>query len=198
MKHDGWSPNAFGLDEGQVRGLEIFGSLLVERAIPLGMLAAGDAGRLWDRHIVDSLRAVSAVRVEDGDAYDIGSGAGLPGVVIALARPGVRMTLVEPRRNRAAFLELAIERLELGNARVHVGPIAEITEPVDICFARAFSDARGSWAAANRLLRPGGVLAYFAGEAFDEARDVPSGVSASIVEETSLASSGALVIMARQ
>ena len=69
---------------------------------------------------------------------------------------------------------------------------------VDLCFARAFRDARGAWEAAEPRLQPGGRLVYFAGETFDDAADLPAGVVRSNPLSTALARGGTLVIMARQ
>src|SRR2546423_12839086 len=63
--------------QGQLRRYE---ALLRERAVPFGLIGAADRDRLWERHILDSLRGAVAVRANDVDAYDLGSGAGLPGI----------------------------------------------------------------------------------------------------------------------
>ena len=79
------------------------------------------------------------------------------------------MTLVESRRPRAAFLQLVVDRLGLANTSVATVRVETLTEPVDLCFSRAFARVGVAWAAADRLLNPGGRLVYFAGERFDRA-----------------------------
>jgi 16S rRNA (guanine527-N7)-methyltransferase len=143
--------------------LASYASLLHERAIPMGLVAQSDRERLWERHIEDCLRATAAFRPEDRVAYDLGSGAGLPGIVLACALPDRRFRLVEPRRRAAAFLELAVEGLRLENVEVLITRAEELDEPADVATARAFAPLDRAWSTAHRLLRPGGRLVYFAG-----------------------------------
>src|SRR5437870_3104901 len=96
--------------------LDRFGAMLEERGPELGLIAAGDRERIWDRHIADSLRAVSAVERRDRTGYDLGSGGGLPGVVAAIVRPELEVRLVEAKRRRVAWLEMLLQELELPNA----------------------------------------------------------------------------------
>jgi 16S rRNA (guanine527-N7)-methyltransferase len=97
-------------------------------------------------------------------AYDLGSGAGLPGIVLACALPDRRFRLVEPRRRAAAFLELAVERLALANVEILLARAEDLEDPADVVSARAFAPLDRAWAAAWRLLGSGGRLVYFAGE----------------------------------
>jgi 16S rRNA (guanine527-N7)-methyltransferase len=181
--------------QGQLRRYE---ALLRDRAVPLGLIGAVDRDRLWDRHILDSLRAAAVVEPGDADAYDLGSGAGLPGIPVAISCPNLGMRLVESRRSRAAFLELAVEELGLENVRVVAGRVEDLIEQVDLCFARAFADVHAAWEAASPRLRPGGRLVYFAGETFDDDADLPAGAVRSNPLSTALARGGTLVIMTRQ
>jgi 16S rRNA (guanine527-N7)-methyltransferase len=180
--------------------LQEYASLLEERAISLGLVAGSDRERLWDRHIVDSLRATVAFRPEDRLAYDLGSGAGLPGIVLACALPDRRFRLIEPRRKAVAFLELALERLGLGNVEVLSTRAEEVHEPADVVTARAFAPPNRAWAAARRLLRPGGRLVYYAGARLKDpealARAFPEPPAEVEVIEP-IASGAPLVIMSR-
>jgi 16S rRNA G527 N7-methylase RsmG len=188
------------LDEERIRRLIAFERLLLERAIPLGAVARSDAGRIRERHILDCLRAAPSVR-RAGFVYDLGSGAGLPGIVVAIALPHVRVVLVDRRANRAALAELAVQKLGLPNADVFAGPVEELAEPADACLARAFAPLERSWASAERLLRPGGRLVYFGGLDVVGAGSptVPHGaVLEAVVRTPVLESAGPLVIMARQ
>jgi len=187
-----------GLGSRTRSALESYLELLRDKAVPIGAVGERDRDRLWDRHIEDCLRAAEVVGPKDREALDLGSGAGLPGVVIAIARPALGVRLVEARQRRAAFLELVVDRLGLSNATVVPGRAEAVQEPADLCFARAFADPGASWAAADRLLRPRGRLVYFAGANFDAARDVPAGVSADVVADRPLERFGPLVIMTQQ
>ena len=201
VKHEGWGAVtealSLDLDPEQVAQLEAFEELIRERAIPLGMVATADESRIRERHVQDSLRAATAVTDADHTAYDLGSGAGLPGVVVAIACPKLRMTLVESRRPRAAFLQLVVDQLRLANTSVATVRVETLTEPVDMCFSRAFARVGVAWRAADRLLNPGGRLVYFAGERFDQA-ELPDDASSRLVRTSALARSGPLVIMSRQ
>ncbi len=110
----------------QADALLLFELLLLDKAIPLGFVAEGDRTTIRERHILDSLRAVLALEGSDTNALDLGSGAGLPGIVVAIARPSLRVGLVEARGRRAAFPELAVERLGLPNAVVLARPAGRL------------------------------------------------------------------------
>jgi 16S rRNA (guanine527-N7)-methyltransferase len=170
--------------------------LLSDRAVALGMIAVSDALRLRVRHVLDCLRAAAEAR-EAASAYDLGSGAGLPGLVIAIALPQLRVALVESRRRRASFLELAVEQLSLTNAEVRAGRVEDLSEPVDLCFSRAFAPLPTAWAAAERLLTVGGRLVFFAGS--ETSVQAPAGAKVLSVRTTPvLESAGPLVIMGRK
>jgi 16S rRNA (guanine527-N7)-methyltransferase len=182
--------------------LRSYADLLVQRAIPLGLVGEADRDRLWERHIEDCLRAMAAFRPEDRVAYDLGSGAGLPGIVLACALPDRRFRLVEPRRRAAAFLELAVERLRLENVELLITRAEELDEPADVATARAFAPLDRAWSAAHRLLRSGGRLVYFAGGGMKDpavhARSMVSPEPPAEVEVIERVDSGApLVIMSR-
>jgi 16S rRNA (guanine527-N7)-methyltransferase len=194
VKHEGVPPS---LDSRQQELLQSYEDLLVDRAVAAGMVSSDDVPRIRERHVQDSMRGCEAVEPTDRDAYDLGSGAGLPGVVVAIAYPELRVTLVERRRNRAAFLELVVDELGLTNASVVAGGSEGLTDPVDLVFARALAPARAAWALAEPLLRQGGRLVYFAGRGFRAEDDLPADIRATLIRP-SLAPSGPLVIMTRQ
>jgi 16S rRNA (guanine527-N7)-methyltransferase len=185
------------LDPLQITRLRRFEELLADRAVPLGAISRSDSARIRERHTLDSLRAVPVV---DGveEAADLGSGAGLPGLVVAIALPRVRMLLIERRPQRAAFLELAVEELGLPNAAVVAGRVEDASGDVDVALARAFAPIDEAWARALGILRPGGRLVYFAGAG--SATPVPPAGSTieSVLRTPVLESAGALVIMTRQ
>lgn len=185
------------LDRSQATRLIRFEELLADRAIPLGAVSRSDSSRIRERHILDSLRAVSVVEGADL-AADLGSGAGLPGVVVAIALPRLSMLLVERRPRRAALLELAVEELGVLNATAFAGPVAEMPGRVDVALARAFAPLDEAWAQARGILRPAGRLVYFAG-AETTVPVAPEGSAILDVLHTPvLESSGALVIMTGQ
>jgi 16S rRNA (guanine527-N7)-methyltransferase len=198
VKHEGWDlATAVGaeIDAATIVRLERFEELVRDQAVPMGMVAVSDAPRLRERHIVDSLRGMPHLP-EGGSVCDLGSGAGFPGLVLAIARPDLRFVLVEVRRNRAAFLQRAAEGL--ANVTVHARRSETFRAQVEACTARAFGPPTKSWGAAERILVPSGRLLYWAGASYDRATDLPQGVSATHFTTSALARSGPLVIMARQ
>lgn len=173
-------------------------SLLRERAIPKGIVSAKDLPRLRERHILDCLRAVAAVEPMDRTAADLGSGAGLPGIVVAIALPHLRVALVERRRLRVAFLELVVEQLDLSNADVVQAEIERVNLRVDVCFARALAPFPETLRLAAPLLGPGGRLVVFAGEGAQPVPERMSGWRIRRMEHPVLEGAGPLVIMTRQ
>jgi 16S rRNA (guanine527-N7)-methyltransferase len=176
-----------------------FERLLADPGATRGVISRADVPRLRERHILDSLRAAAIPSPTTRTAYDIGSGGGLPGIVVAIACPSIQVRLVEPRRNRAAFLQSAIEAIGLGNAEVIGRRIEELTDRVDLCFARAVAPLERVWRFALPRLAPGGALVYFAGSSFDpsEVERLPGGRDWDIRPPPPIASGGPLVIISR-
>lgn len=195
MKHEG--STAADLSPGQIAALGAFEDLLAAHAIPRGMVASSDRDHLRDRHVLDSLRAVSHLGAVRQPVVDLGSGAGLPGIPVAIARPDLLLTLTEPRQLRVAFLELVVERLSLPNVRVFPGPAEELSADADVCLARGFGDASRAWAVARGLLQPGGRLIYWAGTTF-RTDQVPQEARIASIGGPTLESGGPIVIMTRQ
>jgi 16S rRNA (guanine527-N7)-methyltransferase len=204
VKHEG-SPPPPDLDDDQLEHLYGFEQLLREWSPRLGLVADGDLDLIYERHILDSLRGAGVIGYDDHALIDQGSGAGLPGLVLAIACPWAVFTLAEAREKRAAFLELAIDTLSVTNAKVHAGRVQDLqARSADLCLARAFAPPQQAWATAERLLKAGGRLLYWAGASF-EVSDLPDEIEATIVDEAgspaqklTLERFGPLVIMCRQ
>jgi 16S rRNA (guanine527-N7)-methyltransferase len=172
--------------------------LLRERAVPLGLVSAGDQPRLWERHILDSVRGVACLPHGTRNVVDVGSGAGLPGVPMAICRPDLSFALLEPRSRRAAFLELVTDTLALGNVRVVVGRAESWALDADLCLARAVASPAKTWRLARSLMGPGGRLLLWAGRSWpdpDGAALRRSGVSFEICVRQGFPWEGPLVII---
>jgi 16S rRNA (guanine527-N7)-methyltransferase len=195
VKHEGWTPRE--LSATQRASLVLYEELLLNQAVPRGIVAASDSGHLRTRHILDSLRALPYISRDAELVVDLGSGAGLPGLPIAVVRPDLELTLTEPRQVRAAFLELVVERLLLSNVHVFPEPAEGLAPGFDVCLARGFGDASRTWEVARRLLDPQGALLYWAGRSFT-LEEAPAGASVRAVGEATLESGGPIVIMTRQ
>ena len=99
-------------------GLELFASRLATAGVERGLIGPREVPRLWDRHLLNCAVAVD-IAPSRSTVLDIGSGAGLPGLVWALVRPDLNVTLVEPLQRRESFLTEAVAELELAD-RVQV------------------------------------------------------------------------------
>ncbi|GEK86391.1 16S rRNA (guanine(527)-N(7))-methyltransferase RsmG [Microbacterium aerolatum] len=127
-----------------------------------GLIGPLELPRLWTRHVLNSAIAAPLFH---GSTADIGSGAGLPGIVLAIARPDVGFTLVEPMERRVAWLTEQVEELGLGNVTV-LRARAEDVEPkqFDVVTARAVSALRTLLPFTAPLVRDGGELALLKGK----------------------------------
>lgn len=155
------------------RQAEQYAQLLAGAGVDRGLIGPNEVPRLWERHLVNS--AVMAELVPPGcSLVDLGSGAGLPGIVLAMLLPDSEVVLLEPMLRRATFLEESVAELGLGNARVvraraeqMVGKLA-----MDVVTARAVAPLDRLAALAVGLLKPGGiVLAVKGAKASVEVRD---------------------------
>ncbi|MHA3704882.1 16S rRNA (guanine(527)-N(7))-methyltransferase RsmG [Jatrophihabitans sp. YIM 134969] len=108
-------------------GLEAFARILAGAGIERGLLGPREVPRLWDRHLVNSAAVAQLIPQTPGlSAVDVGSGAGLPGLVVALVRPELAVTLVDATRRRTAFLAEAVAELGLTErVRVVTGRVEE-------------------------------------------------------------------------
>jgi 16S rRNA (guanine527-N7)-methyltransferase len=187
-----------GLDDSQIGRLRDYAGMLAGQEADIGVVSAGDRDRVWDRHVLDSLRALPCLTPESRTLADVGSGGGLPGIPLAVARPGTSVSLIESRGGRVAFLEKAVQDLALSNARVLHARAEEVAERHDVCTARALANPRSAWRLASPLLVPGGRMVYFAGRSFRETdleEMAGEGVTTNICAAALFPGSGSLVIM---
>ncbi|MDM4721705.1 16S rRNA (guanine(527)-N(7))-methyltransferase RsmG [Micromonospora sp. WMMA1363] len=143
-----------------------YAELLVTDGVVRGLIGPREAPRIWDRHLLNC--AATAERIPPGaTVLDVGSGAGLPGLVLAVARPDLIVTLIEPLARRTAFLVEAVERLGLTrNVRVFRGRAEEAVVGVggagplagDVVTARAVAPLDRLCAWCLPLATPGGRL----------------------------------------
>jgi 16S rRNA (guanine527-N7)-methyltransferase len=96
---------------------ERYAELLATDGVVRGLIGPREVPRLWERHLVNCALLGHAIE-RDADVCDLGTGAGLPGLVLALDRPDLSVTLVEPLLRRTTFLEEAVAALGLGNVEV--------------------------------------------------------------------------------
>ena len=149
--------------------------LLIKWNRVYNLTAIHDESKLVSHHVLDSLAVVG--HLPDGTVVDVGSGAGLPGIPIAIARPGLEVGLLDSNHKKAAFLQQAVGELGLANTRVIVER-AEIYRPLRLFNAvvsRAFSDLADFVRLAGHLCAPQGVMIAMKGlYPHDEIAQVPS------------------------
>jgi 16S rRNA (guanine527-N7)-methyltransferase len=143
-----------------------YAELLATDGVTRGLIGPRETDRLWERHLLNCA-ALTELLPDYGRLVDIGSGAGLPGIVLAMLRPSLEVTLLEPLLRRAVFLEECVAELGLANAtvlRARAEDKSAAQLGADIATARAVAplDRLAGWAA--RLLRPGGQLLAIKGQ----------------------------------
>jgi len=139
-----------------------YARLLATEGTVRGLIGPREVPRLWERHLLNSAAIASLVPV-GSRVVDVGSGAGLPGIPLALVRPDLTVTLLEPLARRVAFLtecvrRLGLERVTVVRGRAEEGPIRRQLGGADVVTARAVAplDKLAGWCLP--LLRPGGLL----------------------------------------
>jgi len=115
--------------------LEAYAALVKEESTRQNLVSASTLGELWERHILDSVQLVRFEPHRESRWVDVGSGAGLPGIVVACLVDGP-VTLIEPRRLRAEFLHKVCESLRL-KATVFAGRVERAEGNYDVITARA-------------------------------------------------------------
>ena len=134
-----------------------YAAALARDSDTLGLLGPRELEILWSRHILNS--AVVAQLVEDGKTVaDVGSGAGLPGIPMAIAQPNAYFTLIEPMERRSDWLKLQVEELGLTNVEVLRARAEEVGHVYDIVTARAVSNLSKLLRLTIDLIREGGEL----------------------------------------
>jgi 16S rRNA (guanine527-N7)-methyltransferase len=132
-----------GVSRGTQARLDRFVELLLEENRRQNLIAQSTVEDIWERHIGDSAQLVRFAPRPDSSWLDIGSGAGLPGLVIAILTSGP-ITLVEPRKLRADFLQRAAVALGLADrVTVHAAKVERITGSFDVITARAVARLGG-------------------------------------------------------
>ena len=136
---------------------------LGEQGEPLGLIGPMEPARLWSRHILNS--ALVAPLLRPGLVADVGSGAGLPGLVLAIARPDVSFVLIEPMERRVTWLNDQVASLGLRNVEVVRSRAEDVDRrgEFDQVTARAVSGLRTLIPLTVPLLRPGGELVLMKG-----------------------------------
>ena len=154
-------PPALGVSRETEARLEDFLALLLKWNARINLVAERDAAVLRGRHIADSLQLLPLLPKGQGEAADLGTGGGFPGLVLAIADTGRRWNLVESDRRKAAFLLAASAELGLSHVSVHAERIEAVAlPPLALVTARALAPLTVLLGHAARLLAPGGTAIF--------------------------------------
>jgi 16S rRNA (guanine527-N7)-methyltransferase len=154
--------SACGLSDDVLEALESFAALLLRWNRRINLISAQDEANLWDRHIADSLQLARLIRPIPSHAIDLGSGAGFPGLILALAS-GITFDLIEADHRKAAFLREAV-RITGASARIHATRIeAAGLMKAPLVTARGLAPLPALLTLAAPLLAPGGQCLFLKG-----------------------------------
>jgi 16S rRNA (guanine527-N7)-methyltransferase len=142
-----------------------YAHFLTTAGIERGLIGPREGERIWERHIFNCL-PVTKLLPQGASLFDIGSGAGLPGIVIALARPDLSVTLIEPLERRVSFLTEAVEGLNLtiNNMEVIRGRAQDVKKSADFVTARAVAPLEKLKKMSWHMVKTGGSLLAMKGE----------------------------------
>jgi 16S rRNA (guanine527-N7)-methyltransferase len=161
----------------QIARLERYLALLEKWNRVYNLTAIREPERMVTHHLLDSLAILS--HVHGPRVLDVGSGAGLPGIPLAIASPALAVTLLDSSDKKTAFLRQAVADLGLANATVVTARVEswETDARFDTIASRAFADLGEFVSAAARLLAPGGTIAAMKGvQPHEEIERLPTGV----------------------
>ena len=150
---------------GQEEAIATFADFLVGPGIERGLIGPREGERIWDRHIFNCL-PVTQLLPNGASLFDIGSGAGLPGVVIALARPDLQVTLIEPLERRVEFLNEVVAAIGDLPFPIQVlrGRAQDIKKSADFVTARAVAPLEKLKKMSWHMVKTGGSLLAMKGE----------------------------------
>jgi 16S rRNA (guanine527-N7)-methyltransferase len=148
---------------------ERYVQLLAGPGVIRGLLGPREVPRLWTRHVLNCA-AVADLVPRPSALIDLGSGAGLPGIVLALLLPDVQVTLLERMERRSLFLDECVQELGLRNAQVYRATAEEVAGKLaaDVVTARAVAPLDRLAGLAAGLVRPGGLILAIKGAAAEE------------------------------
>ena len=149
--------------------VEHFAHMLIDEGELRGLIGPRELPRIWSRHIVNAA-AVLDFLPRHGQILDVGSGAGFPGLVIAIARPELDVHLAEPMQRRCDWLSDVVDELALDNVTIHQARAEELRGKgkADIVTARAVANMSKLIRMTSKLIAPGGSLVALKGRRAEE------------------------------
>jgi 16S rRNA (guanine527-N7)-methyltransferase len=150
---------------GQEDAIRAYAELLTTAGIERGLIGPREGERIWERHIFNCL-PITQLLPQGASLFDIGSGAGLPGIVIALARPDLKVTLIEPLERRVEFLNEAVAAIAVDGVEIEVirGRAQDVKKSADFVTARAVAPMEKLKKMSWHMVKTGGSLLAMKGE----------------------------------
>jgi 16S rRNA (guanine527-N7)-methyltransferase len=150
---------------GQEDAIRAYAEFLTTAGIERGLIGPREGERIWERHIFNCL-PVTQLLPQGASLFDIGSGAGLPGIVIALARPDLKVTLIEPLERRVEFLNEAVTAIAADGVEIEVirGRAQDVKKSADFVTARAVAPMEKLKKMSWHMVKTGGSLLAMKGE----------------------------------
>ena len=150
---------------GQEEAIRAYAEFLITAGIERGLIGPREGERIWERHIFNCL-PITQLLPQGASLFDIGSGAGLPGIVIALARPDLKVTLIEPLERRVEFLNEAVAAIAAGGVEIAVirGRAQDVKKSADFVTARAVAPMEKLKKISWHMVKTGGSLLAMKGE----------------------------------
>jgi len=149
------APSVFG---AALPAAVTYAGILATRGMEQGLIGPREVPRLWDRHLLNCAVVAELIEPAPGTLLDLGSGAGLPGLVLAMLLPGTAVTLLEPMERRCRFLTECVTELGLANVTVLRGRAEDVTIRTDAVTARAVAPLPRLAELAMGVVRPGGMV----------------------------------------
>ncbi|PIF75917.1 16S rRNA (guanine527-N7)-methyltransferase [Variovorax sp. 54] len=175
------------LSDTQGEQLLAYGTLMLKWNKVYNLTAVRDPAGVMTHHLLDSLAAIAPLQREwagKGKLLDVGSGGGLPGVVIAIMRPDVEVSCLDAVAKKAAFVQQVAAELELPNLRGLHARVESLAGSYEVISSRAFASLPDFFNGSVHLLAPGGVWLAMKGKLpTDELAALPAGVAVFHVEQ---------------
>lgn len=147
-------------------GLRAYANLLCGTGVTHGLIGPREVPRIWERHVLNCAVIASSIP-QNASVADVGSGAGLPGLVLALMRPDLEVTLIEPLERRTRWLEAAISELPC-TATVLRARAEDCSQSFSVVTSRAVAGVQELSRLCLPLVKPGGMMLAMKGERVHE------------------------------
>lgn len=169
----------FGLSKEQITKFELYSKLLLEWNEKFNLTSITNKDEIVQKHFIDSIYLVKYVDVSNKSLLDVGSGAGFPGIPLAIACPSAKITLLESNGKKVTFLKVVVKSLKLDNVSIIQGRSEELDqrEQYDFVTARAVKQLNILLEISVHLLKVKGVFIAYKGDAESELKEAEKAIN---------------------